>query len=260
MKNIPSFTSKDGMYLFHFAFVPHMPFQREAERLSSCLVARTYRNAFYKLSLGKERKEESIRPVSDGGSCLAGAASFTHATLMHFWASAPQAARIAKGLGFFFGVRETCLPTQVLAAGLSVSPKWPRFLGKPNQNDAVSWICIERDALLMKTQKALHSAVTFHGGAPVTRVGEKWTPHWTLAAAPYQATQETKMIVLDEKAMLPQGAKTGRLALGLSGPNGQFRCVLAYVDQFEAAETELPQMVQRLVQTASVKQLSTKTP
>ncbi len=256
MDAIQTFATKGDQLLFHFAFIPNEVTRLRASRLSQTMVAQAHENASYVLVEGEKNDDGRVKTVDDNYS-LSGKESLPHVTLMHFWATPEQA---AEALKYFSAIEQRKnLPTEVVTGGLSMFPRTPRFLSKSYDYDAVSWIDVERNKSLDNTQYYFQMAVDFAGGTPVTKLGvdNAWTPHLTLSVAPAESKETgARHVTLDqclEKGIkVPSGSKTGSLALGLSGPNGQFRCVFGYAGQLEAIAPKLPSMVRRIRQAAAM--------
>ncbi len=254
MDQIQTFATRGDQLLFHFAFIPDTEARLQASRLSQTMVAQAYKNTSYVLVNGMEDLDGRVQSAANNYS-LVGKSSLPHATLMHFWATPEQAAKTAEA--FAIACDEAVLPTVVVARGLSMFPELPRFLAQPGQMDAVSWIDIDRDEALLDVQAKFHAAVGHAEATPVTKLGAQgWNPHWTLLAAPVETKEAGPRIVsLDEYGMVPPGPKKGSLALGLSGPNGQFRCVLCYAAQLKEIAPKLPSIVRQIRQVVPAKAL-----
>ena len=66
----------------------------------------------------------------------------------------------------------------------------------------------------------------------ITACGDNWDPHLTLAVEPVEATTILRPVARDFS--LPPATGAGHLVLGLAGPNGQYRGILAGFDELNA--------------------------
>ena len=204
--------ARDGeRFLFHLVFLPEKKVQERAAILSAKL-NEVFPNPFYKLTA-----EEQASP-------LEGDLSYPHVTFMHFWATPDEA---EKSLSFLEKEnRELTSLGALEITGLTMNSGLRRFLGKKGEKDVAAWLSVASTSRMLDIQERIRGCVSLGGGIPVTSTGDHWRPHITLAVSRLEDTGKgTDPLVLRFEDLFPTGAINGKLALGLSGPNGQFRVV-----------------------------------
>ncbi len=239
--------------LLHVALLPSQALGASLGALSATTFTGVSQSQIYYQVLPPAEWNRWASYLYEGGAetppAATGPFSLPHLTLAHGLVAQEKTADL---LGALIDTATIQQPPPVVLGGSEsiIVPHWTCGARHPSLKDGVVWIGAQKTPDLFAYQEQVQQALRQKGDINVvTPMGDQWNPHYTLGIHKGGAIPDENNRQIQKEWGLAGGLADNILAIGVSGPDGQFRapCFTLAPDGSQTSRQQAQKNLDRLL-------------